>query len=98
MGMGSTKNGAGKSFTLRQCGFWIPDIEKLLLELGIVLLMVHLCLQNEEMQKTIKILESRPLWLWRTEKASARFGKYEEVDWLKRELNILYDKEEKMWQ
>ena len=36
--------------------------------------------------------------LWRAEDDSARIGEFEEVDRLKRELNILYDKEEKMWQ
>ena len=42
MGIGSIKNGVGNPFALRQCGLQILDVEKLLLELGIVLLMVHL--------------------------------------------------------
>ena len=36
--------------------------------------------------------------LWRAKDDSARIGELEEADRLKRELNILYDKEEKMWQ
>lgn len=36
--------------------------------------------------------------MWRGEDASARSEEFEEVDRLKRELNVLYDKEEKMWQ
>lgn len=46
------------------------------------------------MQRSIK--HTKDL-LWKAEEASARCGKYEEIDRLKRELNILYDKEEKMW-
>ncbi|XP_030939934.1 uncharacterized protein LOC115964836 [Quercus lobata] len=37
-------------------------------------------------------------WLWRAEDVSARFGNCEVVDRLKKELNVLYDNEEKMWQ
>ena len=36
--------------------------------------------------------------LWRVEEASASFGNLEEIARLKKELNSLYDKEEKMWQ
>lgn len=36
--------------------------------------------------------------LQRAEEALAKFGDNEEVAWLKKELNALYDKEEKMWQ
>ena len=46
------------------------------------------------MQRSIKHTKDQ---LWRAEEASAKSRKYEEVDRLKRELNILYDKEEKMW-
>ena len=47
------------------------------------------------MQRSIKHTKDQ---LWRAKEASAKSRKYEEVDRLKRELNILYDKEEKMWQ
>ena len=43
--MGSVKNDVGNPFALKQCGSQILDIEKLLLELGIILLIVHLCSQ-----------------------------------------------------
>ena len=46
------------------------------------------------MQRSIKHTKDQ---LWRAEEASTKSRKYEEVDRLKRELNILYDKEEKMW-
>ena len=46
-------------------------------------------------KKRIKELKDR---LWRAEDDSARSGNFEEVDCLKRELNVLYDKEENMWQ
>ena len=46
------------------------------------------------MQRSIKHTKDQ---LWRAKEASAKSRKYEEVDRLKRELNILYDKEEKMW-
>ena len=46
------------------------------------------------MQRSIKHTKDQ---LWRAEEASAKSRKYEEVNRLKRELNILYDKEEKMW-
>lgn len=46
------------------------------------------------MQRSIKHTKDR---FWRVEEASAKSRKYKEVDRLKRELNILYDKEEKMW-
>ena len=46
-------------------------------------------------KKRIKELKDR---LWRAKDDSARSGNFEEVDCLKRELNVLYDKEEKMWQ
>ncbi|KAL4627231.1 hypothetical protein ACB092_05G153400 [Castanea dentata] len=46
-------------------------------------------------KKSIKQTKDR---LWRAEVASAKSGDFEEVDRLKRELNVLYDKEEKMWQ
>ena len=36
--------------------------------------------------------------MWRAEDDSVRSGNLEEVECLKRELNVLYDKEEKMWQ
>ena len=45
-------------------------------------------------QKSIKQLKDR---LWRAEEVSARSGNYE-VTQMKKELNILVDKEEQMWQ
>ena len=45
-------------------------------------------------KKHIKELKDR---LWRAEDDSVRSGNLEEVECLKRELNVLYDKEEKMW-
>ncbi|XP_075674788.1 uncharacterized protein LOC142643979 [Castanea sativa] len=41
-------------------------------------------------KKSIKQTKNK---LWKTEDASARFGDFEEVDRLKRELNVLQDKE-----
>ena len=46
-------------------------------------------------KKRIKELKDT---LWRAKDDSARSGNFEDVDCLKRELNVLYDKEEKMWQ
>ena len=46
------------------------------------------------MQRNIKHIKDQ---LWKAEEASARFEEYEEVDRLKRESNVLYDKGEKMW-
>ena len=51
----------------------------------------HFC----NVQKSIKQLKDR---LWRAEEVSARSGNYEEVTQMKKELNILLDKEEEMWQ
>ena len=45
-------------------------------------------------QQNIKKTKDR---LWRAEEVSARFGNYEEVAELKKELYALYDKEDKMW-
>lgn len=46
-------------------------------------------------QKNIRQLKDR---LWRAKEVSARFGNSEEVAQLKKELNVLLDKEEQMWQ
>ena len=46
-------------------------------------------------QKNIRQLKDQ---LWRAKEVSARFGNSEEVVQLKKELNVLLDKEEQMWQ
>ena len=46
-------------------------------------------------QKNIKQIKD---CLWRAEAASVKIGDYEEVARLKKDLNDLLDKEEKMWQ
>ena len=46
-------------------------------------------------QSSIKQTKDR---LWRAKDVSVKSGKCDEVDRLKKELNVLYDKEEKMWQ
>ena len=46
-------------------------------------------------KKNIRQLKDQ---LWRAKEVSARFGNFEEVAQLKKELNVLLDKEEQLWQ
>lgn len=51
--------------------------------------------QFRNVLRQIKLVKEK---LWRAEAASASSSNLEEVVHLKKELNCLYDKEEKMWQ
>ena len=46
------------------------------------------------MKKNIKYVKD---CLWKVEVASVSTGDHEEMIWLKKDLNDLLDKEEKMW-